>query len=172
MEILKDATAKAAHGADAKLTGDVRAIIADIEERGEAAVRDLSARLDDWSPEQFRLSAQQIDEIVASVDPAVIDDIRENLPHVRQALRELPAAIRELSDRAAAGNLSFDLRSEEMERIRRELEEQRTQRYWLIVAMTSIISGTIVLTMSINTWLGGGLLVAGLLGLYSGRPKA
>jgi ubiquinone biosynthesis protein len=103
---------------------------------------------------------------------AVIDDLRENLPHVRQALRELPAAIRELSDRASSGNLTFDLHSEEIERMRRELEVQRSQRYWLIVAMTSIISGTLVLTVGGNVLVGGGLLVAGLLGIYSGRPGA
>ncbi len=75
MEILKDATAKAAHGADAELTANVREIIGGIEERGEAAVRDLSVKFDNWAPEQFRLSDEQIADIVASVDPQVIEDI-------------------------------------------------------------------------------------------------
>ena len=44
--------------------------------------------------------------------------------------------IRELSDRAKAGDLTLDLRSDEIERIRRELEGQRQQRYWLIGAMS------------------------------------
>jgi hypothetical protein len=38
--------------------------------------------------------------------------------------------------------------------------------------MTSVISGTLVLTLEGNAWIGGGLLVAGLLGIYSGRPGA
>jgi hypothetical protein len=93
----------------------------------------------------------------------MIDDLRENLPQLRQALRELPGVIRELSERATAGDLTLDLRSAEIERIRRELEGQRQQRYWLIVAMTSLQG---------NLYIGGGLLVAGALGVFAGRPNA
>ncbi|MEM8923830.1 MAG: histidinol dehydrogenase [Actinomycetota bacterium] len=75
-EILKDATAKAAHGADDELTAKVRSIIDDIEKRGEEAVRELSATFDDWSPASFRLSESEIEQIVAGVDPRTIDDIR------------------------------------------------------------------------------------------------
>jgi ubiquinone biosynthesis protein len=113
---------------------------------------------------------QWMDEQVGA--RAMIDDLRENLPQLRQALRELPAAIRELSERATAGDLAFDLRSGEIERIRRELEAQRRQRYWLVVAMTSLIAGTIVLTWYGNPVIGGGLLVAGALAVYAGRPNA
>jgi hypothetical protein len=90
----------------------------------------------------------------------MIDDLRENLPQLRQALRELPGVIRELSERATAGDLTLDLRSAEIERIRRELEGQRQQRYWLIVAMTSLLAGTLVLTLQGNLYIGGGLLRA------------
>ncbi|WP_419908522.1 histidinol dehydrogenase [Candidatus Poriferisodalis sp.] len=75
-EILKDAKKKGAHGADQALAEQVRSIINDIAERGEAAVRELSAQFDGWKPERFRLSAEQIEETVASVDPGTVDDIR------------------------------------------------------------------------------------------------
>ena len=75
-EILKDAKKKGAHGTDQTLAEQVRSIINDIAERGEAAVRELSAQFDDWKPERFRLSAEQIEETVASVDPGTVDDIR------------------------------------------------------------------------------------------------
>ena len=52
-EILKDATAKGAHGADLDLAERVRGLITDIETRGEAAVREMSETFDDWSPEQL-----------------------------------------------------------------------------------------------------------------------
>jgi ubiquinone biosynthesis protein len=113
---------------------------------------------------------QWMDEQVGA--RAVIDDLRENLPQLRHALRELPGVIREISDRAKAGDLTLDLRSDEIERIRRELEGQREQRYWLIVAMTALLAGTLVLTLQGNTVIGGGLLVAGALGVYAGRPNA
>jgi len=103
---------------------------------------------------------------------AMIDDLRENLPQLRQALRELPGVIRELSERATAGDLALELRSGEIERIRRELEGQRRQRYWLAVAMTSVLAGTLVLTLYGSPAIGGGLLVAGALAVYAGRPNA
>lgn len=103
---------------------------------------------------------------------AMIDDLRENLPQLRHALRELPGTIRELTDRAKAGDLSLELRSAEIERLRSELEGQRRQRYWLIIAMTSLLAGTLVLTLQGNAVLGGGLLVAGALAVYAGRPNA
>ena len=74
-EVLKDAIAKAGHGADDELTERVRSIIADIEDRGEVAVRELSDRFDGWNPASFRLSPHQIEEVVASVDPQTIADI-------------------------------------------------------------------------------------------------
>ncbi len=75
-ELLKDATAKAAHGSDPELTQRVSGIIEDIETRGEVAVRELSATFDKWEPESFRLSEAEIEQIVASVDRQTLDDIR------------------------------------------------------------------------------------------------
>jgi hypothetical protein len=103
---------------------------------------------------------------------AMIDDFRENLPQLRQALRELPGVLRELSERATNGELAFDLRSAEIERIRSELESQRRQRYWLAVAVTGLLAGTLVLTLYGSPVIGGGLLVAGALVVYAGRPNA
>ena len=37
--------------ADSKVRATVEAILADIEKRGDAAVRELSRKFDDWSPE-------------------------------------------------------------------------------------------------------------------------
>jgi sulfopropanediol 3-dehydrogenase len=50
-------------------------VIADIRERGDAAVRDYSQRFDSWAPESFRLTAQQVAEIVATVPHQVVEDI-------------------------------------------------------------------------------------------------
>ena len=75
-EILKDATAKGAHGADLELTERVQTLLADIDARGEVAVREMSANFDNWEPEQFRLTGEEIETIVAGVDPATVEDIR------------------------------------------------------------------------------------------------
>ena len=135
----------------------------------EGLGRELYPQLDLWKTAKPVLQ-RWMDEQVGP--QAVIDDLRENLPQFRQALRELPPAIRELADRASAGNLTLDVRSEEIERIRVELASQRTQRYWLVVAMTGVLSGTLVLTLEGNPYIGAALLVAGLVGIVAGRPRA
>ena len=75
MKVLKEATKKGAHGSDAELASKVAGILSDIEVRGDAAVRDLSEKFDSWSPESFKLSADQIADIISEIDPATIADI-------------------------------------------------------------------------------------------------
>ena len=48
----------ASKDAEAKVRETVEAILADIESRGEVAVRELSIKFDDWSPNNFRLSTK------------------------------------------------------------------------------------------------------------------
>ncbi|HEY3478542.1 MAG TPA: histidinol dehydrogenase, partial [Streptomyces sp.] len=74
---LKSAVPAEQVAADRTDVGDrVRAIIADIRERGDAAVRECSEKFDSWSPESFRLSPEEIEKIVARVPGQVLDDIR------------------------------------------------------------------------------------------------
>ncbi|MDE0603408.1 MAG: histidinol dehydrogenase [bacterium] len=75
-EILKAAAAKPSHGSDPELSERVRSLIADIEARGEAAVREMSSQFDNWSPTQFRLSPGEIDRIVSGVDASTAEDIK------------------------------------------------------------------------------------------------
>ena len=74
-EFLKDANTKSSHGADLELTERVRTLIADIETRGETAVREMSRSFDSWEPEQFRLTSDQIQQTLDRVDPSTITDI-------------------------------------------------------------------------------------------------
>ncbi|WP_419851134.1 histidinol dehydrogenase [Candidatus Poriferisocius sp.] len=75
-EILKAAAAKTSHGSDPELSERVRSLIAEIEARGEAAVREMSSQFDNWSPEHFRLSPGEIDRIVSGVDTSTVEDIK------------------------------------------------------------------------------------------------
>ncbi|WP_271949103.1 histidinol dehydrogenase [Ruegeria faecimaris] len=61
---------------DAKTRAVVEATLKDIETRGDAAVRDLSEKFDDYSPESFRLSQEQIDELIASLTERELADIK------------------------------------------------------------------------------------------------
>ncbi|HEX5857216.1 MAG TPA: histidinol dehydrogenase [Microbacterium sp.] len=53
----------------------VAAVIRDIRENGDSAVRRYSEQFDRWTPGAFRLDDEQIAEIMATLDPQVIDDI-------------------------------------------------------------------------------------------------
>ncbi|NDW30641.1 histidinol dehydrogenase, partial [Salipiger sp. PrR007] len=61
---------------DAKTRAIVEATLADIEARGDAAVRALSEKFDSYSPESFRLSQAQIDALIATLSEQEIADIR------------------------------------------------------------------------------------------------
>ncbi|MFY2822460.1 histidinol dehydrogenase, partial [Ruegeria sp. MALMAid1280] len=61
---------------DAKTRAVVEATLKDIETRGDAAVRELSEKFDNYSPESFRLSQEQIDELIASLSERELADIK------------------------------------------------------------------------------------------------
>src|SRR5216683_3563257 len=54
----------------------VEGILGDIAVRGAAAVREFSAKFDQWSPPQFRLTADEIADCVRSMPAGTIDDIK------------------------------------------------------------------------------------------------
>ena len=62
----------------------VTRIVADVADRGDAAVREWSARLDRWEPQSFRVGADELECIVESVPTAVLDDIRFAQAQVRR----------------------------------------------------------------------------------------
>src|SRR5215467_15709437 len=75
--------ASAVKAADAKVRETVEAILADIEARKDAAVRDLSQKFDNWSPASFKLSAQEVEKAIAQVAKRDLDDIRFAQAQVR-----------------------------------------------------------------------------------------
>jgi sulfopropanediol 3-dehydrogenase len=78
---------KRARAAPASTAHDVRdtvsAILADIERRGEDAVRDWSLKLDGWAPESFVVGAVEIDEAAA----AVPDDLKQHIAFAQEQVR-------------------------------------------------------------------------------------
>ena len=54
----------------------VEKLLADIETRGDTAVRELSKRFDNWKPEKFKLSEEQIQDCINRLDTRTLDDIR------------------------------------------------------------------------------------------------
>ena len=61
---------------DARIQSAVEGILSDITENGDDAVRRYSQQFDDWLPDSFRLSRQEIDDCHARLEPQAIADIR------------------------------------------------------------------------------------------------
>ena len=82
--------------ADRKITETVEQILSDVENRGDEAVREYSQKFDNWSPPTFRLSAERISELIASVDPDALRDIRFAQAQVRRFAEVQKAALLEV----------------------------------------------------------------------------
>jgi sulfopropanediol 3-dehydrogenase len=67
---------EAAADMGAKVKATVEGVLKDIETRGDAAVRELSEKFDNWSPSSFRLSDDEIQAAVARLPEQTIDDIK------------------------------------------------------------------------------------------------
>jgi histidinol dehydrogenase len=61
----------------------VRGIIQDVRERGDAALFDYSLKFDKTSLDSLAVSAEEIEEAVASVDPAFLEILREAAANIR-----------------------------------------------------------------------------------------
>jgi sulfopropanediol 3-dehydrogenase len=68
---------------DAQVRDVVERSLADIEARGDAAVRDLAEKFDKFTPPSFRLSADEIDALIAEVSPRDMEDIKFAQAQVR-----------------------------------------------------------------------------------------
>ncbi|SDX43977.1 histidinol dehydrogenase [Sulfitobacter pontiacus] len=61
---------------DAKTRAVVEQTLQDIETRGDTAVRELSEKFDSYSPETFRLSQQEIDDLIGQLSARELQDIQ------------------------------------------------------------------------------------------------
>jgi sulfopropanediol 3-dehydrogenase len=82
--------------ADLNVRRTVENILADIEARGDAAIREYSEKFDHWSPRSFRLSQPQIDELIARVAPRALEDIKFAQAQVRGFAHVQRGALRDV----------------------------------------------------------------------------
>ena len=82
--------------ADAKVRAQVETILADIQTRGDVAVRALSEKFDGWSPENFRLSEREVEAAVSKVAKRDLDDIRFAQEQVRNFAQHQKDALRDV----------------------------------------------------------------------------
>jgi|TARA_B110000114_G_scaffold150333_1_gene161135 sulfopropanediol 3-dehydrogenase len=76
---------------DANTKASVETTLVDIEERGDAAIRDLSAKFDNYTPRNFRLTDQEIEGLLAALSERELADIKfaqEQVRNFAQAQRD------------------------------------------------------------------------------------
>ena len=69
---------------DAKVRSIVESTLADIEKRGDEAVRELAEKFDNYSPASYKLTEDEIQELIAQVSPRDMDDIKFAHDQVRK----------------------------------------------------------------------------------------
>ena len=69
---------------DAKVRSVVEATLKDIETRGDAAVRDLSKKFDNYEPQAFRLTTGEIEAAMQKVSTRDMEDIRFAQDQIRR----------------------------------------------------------------------------------------
>ncbi|MEM7781530.1 MAG: histidinol dehydrogenase, partial [Pseudomonadota bacterium] len=74
----------------------VEGILADIDKRGDDAVRDLSVKFDNWDREDYRLTDDEINQCIDSLDKQAIHDIEFAQKQVRNFAVEQRKALQDI----------------------------------------------------------------------------
>ena len=88
---------------DANVRATVESILDDIGRRGDAAVRELSQKFDSWSPANFRLTDDAIQDCVARLPPQTIADIEYAQANIRRFAEIQRAALQDVEEETAPG---------------------------------------------------------------------
>src|ERR1700747_3516495 len=88
--------ASAIKAADAKVRATVEQILADIDARKDAAVRELSKKCDNWSPASFKLTPAEVERAIGRVKKRDLDDIKFAQAQVRNFAQRQRDTMRDL----------------------------------------------------------------------------
>ena len=116
----------------------------------EGLGRELYPQLDLWKTAYPVLKRWMREQVGPR---AALDDLKENLPQLRRALRELPAIVAYLTDQATQSGNGASSDSAELRLVREELGRLRRQRGWLIAAAAA---GSGAAIAALVLWLAGG----------------
>lgn len=94
LKTAKSETERAAD--DAKVRETVETILSDIEARGDVAVRELSEKFDNYSPESFRLSEQDIEKAMSAVSKRDLEDIKFAQEQIRNFAKAQRASMTDI----------------------------------------------------------------------------
>lgn len=80
----------------AKTRQIVEGILNDVQQRKDEAIRELSEKFDHWNPKSFRLSNEQIQDIISTVPEHTIQDIKWAQAQVRRFAQIQKSALRDI----------------------------------------------------------------------------
>jgi sulfopropanediol 3-dehydrogenase len=81
---------------DSRVRATVEVVLADIEKRGDAAVRDLSIKFDQWDRADFRLTDAEIKDCLSQLSARNIDDIKFAQAQVRNFAEHQKASMHDV----------------------------------------------------------------------------
>ncbi|NBC21870.1 MAG: ubiquinone biosynthesis regulatory protein kinase UbiB [Gammaproteobacteria bacterium] len=135
----------------------------------EGLGRELYPQLDLWETAYPIMRQWMTDRLGGR---AMIDEIRDQLPELRETLRELPHWLRAIAEQSASGDLRVRFESPELRELRDSMARQQRQRFVLAVAAAVFVGGMVLLTTGQPLWLGWGAIGASALVGIAGRPGA
>ncbi len=95
--------ASAIKAADAKVRQTVEDILAQVEARKDAAIRELSEKFDKWSPNDFKLSPAEVEKAIAQVRKRDLDEIKFAQAQVRNFARKQKETMHDLEVETLSG---------------------------------------------------------------------
>lgn len=90
----KSGAEQLAAGVEVKAT--VERILADVADRGDKAVRELSVRYDSWSPASFRLGEAEIETCLGELTTRQLEDIRFAQAQIRRFAEHQKGSLRDI----------------------------------------------------------------------------
>ncbi|MFK8054254.1 MAG: histidinol dehydrogenase [Woeseiaceae bacterium] len=96
-------SAETTAGLDAQVKATVEGILADVGARGDEAVRELSQKFDQWAPDAFRLSDEQIQACIGRLSEQTLDDIRFAQSQIRQFAEIQRASMKDVEEETYPG---------------------------------------------------------------------
>ena len=96
IRVLKHRAREEVADAGAGTRATVESLLADIAERGDAAVRELSVRFDGWDRDDYRLTDAEIRQCLSQLTARQIDDIKFAQEQVRKFAECQKAALRDI----------------------------------------------------------------------------
>ena len=88
--------ASAIKAADAQVRSTVEGILAQVDEKKDLAIRELSKRFDNWEPKDFRLTPAEIEKAISQVSKRDLDDIKFAQAQVRNFAQKQKDTMKDL----------------------------------------------------------------------------